>query len=199
MAPRTLYVTEREEWRAWLKANHAQVTEIWLIYYKKHTGQSSIPYNVAVEEALCFGWIDSTAKRIDDASFMQRFTPRRDTGNWSEPNKTRARRLIAERRMTEAGLSKISEAVLAELARPPAPRVKKRLVVPGYFKKAIAEDPQAWENFNKLAPTYRRHYVEWVAAAKRDETRAKRLRKARELLAKNEKLGIKRIDSNEKP
>ena len=76
MAPQTLYVTDREEWRAWLQANYAQVSEIWIIYYKKHTRQPSIPYDVAVEEALCFGWIDSIVKRVDDARYMQRFTPR---------------------------------------------------------------------------------------------------------------------------
>ena len=191
MAPQTLYVTDREEWRAWLQANCAQVSEIWLIYYKKHTGQPSIPYDVAVEEALCFGWIDSTTKRIDDARFMQRFTPRKDTGNWSEPNKARVRRLIAERRMTEAGLSKIGDEVLAELARPQAPRAKKSLVVPSYFKKALATDKRAWENFNKLAPSYRRKYVEWVASAKREETRTKRLQELQDRLSKNKNLGMK--------
>ena len=191
MAPQTLYVTDREEWRAWLQANYAQVSEIWIIYYKKHTLQPSIPYDVAVEEALCFGWIDSIVKRVDDARFMQRFTPRKDTGNWSEPNKVRVRKLIAERRMTEAGLSKISAEVLAECARPQAPRTKKVLVVPPYFKKALAADKRAWENFNKLAPSYKRQYVEWVASARREETRAKRLEETKELLSQNKKLGMK--------
>lgn len=191
MAPQTLYVTGREEWRAWLQANHAQVSEIWIIYYKKHTRQPSIPYDVAVEEALCFGWIDSTAKRIDDARYMQRFTPRKDITNWSEPNKVRVRKLIAERRMTEAGLSKISAEVIAECARSQAPRTKKVLVVPPYFKKALAADKRAWENFNKLAPSYKRQYIEWVASAKREETRAKRLEETKELLSQNKKLGMK--------
>jgi uncharacterized protein YdeI (YjbR/CyaY-like superfamily) len=191
MAPQTLYVTDREEWRAWLQANYAQVSEIWIIYYKKHTCQPSIPYDIAVEEALCFGWIDSTAKRIDDARYMQRFTPRKDITNWSEPNKVRVRKLIAERRMTEAGLSKISAEVLAECAQPQAPRTKKVLAVPPYFKKALAADKRAWENFNKLAPSYKRQYVEWVASAKREETRAKRLEETKELLSQNKKLGMK--------
>ena len=191
MTPQTLYVTDREEWRAWLQANYAQVSEIWLIYYKKHTGQPSIPYDIAVEEALCFGWIDSTVKRIDDATYKQRFTPRKDTSNWSDPNKERVRRLIAERRMTDAGLSKISDEVLAECARPQAPRAKKSVVVPGYFKKALATDKRAWENFNKLAQSSRRKYVEWVASAKREETRMKRLQELKELLSKNEKRGMK--------
>ena len=191
MAPQTLYVTDREEWRAWLEANYARVSEIWLIYYKKHTGRPSIPYEVAVEEALCFGWIDSTVKRIDDAKYMQRFTPRKDASNWSEPNKARVRRLIADRRMTEAGLSKISDEVLAECARPQASGAKKDVEVPGYFKKAVAADRQAWENFNKLAPSYRKQYVGWVASAKREETRQKRLQEVKELLSKNKKPGMK--------
>ncbi len=192
MTPLTLYVTDREEWRVWLQANYAQVSEIWLIYYKKHTGQPSIPYDVAVEEALCFGWINSIAKRIDDDRYMQKFTPRKDISNWSEPNKARLRRLIAERRMTEAGLLKISEEVLAELERPQTARAKKEEVdVPGYFKKALAADGNAWENFKKLSPSYRRKYVEWVASAKREETRMRRLQEIKERLSKNKKLGMK--------
>jgi uncharacterized protein YdeI (YjbR/CyaY-like superfamily) len=104
---KTLYVTNRDEWRAWLEENHATEPEIWLVYYKKHTSQPTIPYEDAVEEALCFGWIDSTAKRIDDEKYAQRFTPRKDHKNWSEPNKQRVRKLIQAGRMTPAGLARI--------------------------------------------------------------------------------------------
>ena len=82
-----LYVTNREDWRAWLEQNHATEKEVWLLYYKKHTGKPTIPYDDAVEEALCFGWIDSTVKRIDDEKYTQKFTPRNDRSVWSESNK----------------------------------------------------------------------------------------------------------------
>jgi uncharacterized protein YdeI (YjbR/CyaY-like superfamily) len=186
-ALQTLYVTDRDEWRRWLQANYAVESEVWLIYFKKHTGKPSIPYGVAVEEALCFGWIDSTVKTIDDEKYMQRFTPRKDKSNWSEPNKVRVRRLIAERRMTAAGLAKISAEVLAQEspARPQA------VAVPQFFIEGLRANKRAWENFNKLAPSYRRQYVEWVMSAQREETRRKRLKEAKERLSMNKKPGMK--------
>lgn len=193
--PQTLYVANRDDWRRWLQANHAVESEVWLIYFKKHTGQPSIPYDVAVEEALCFGWIDSTVRTIDDERYMQRFTPRKDKSNWSELNKSRVRRLVAERRMTEAGLAKISPEALAEaLAEQPPARTGARaseVEVPQYFIEAVSTNKRAWENFNRLAPSYRRQYVEWVMSAKREDTRRKRLKEAKERLSKNEKLGMK--------
>jgi uncharacterized protein YdeI (YjbR/CyaY-like superfamily) len=193
--PQTLYVANRDDWRSWLQANHAIASEVWLIYFKKHTGQPSIPYDVAVEEALCFGWIDSTVRTIDDKRYMQRFTPRKDKSNWSELNKSRVRRLVAERRMTEAGLAKISAEALAEaLAEQPPARKDARasgVEVPQYFIEAVRTNKRAWENFNRLAPSYRRQYVEWVMSAKREDTRRKRLKEAKERLSKNEKLGMK--------
>ncbi|OGK25341.1 hypothetical protein A3C25_06180 [Candidatus Roizmanbacteria bacterium RIFCSPHIGHO2_02_FULL_38_11] len=101
---KTLYIKNREEWRRWLEKNHKKEPEIWLVYYKKHTKKSSIPYNDAVEEALCFGWIDSTVKGIDGEKYAQRFSPRKPKSNWSEPNKERIERLIKEGKMTPAGL-----------------------------------------------------------------------------------------------
>src|SRR5262249_22114913 len=111
---KTLYVTSREEWRAWLTKHYQSETEVWLIYYKKHTGQPRISYDHAVEEALCFGWVDSIVKTIDDEKFAQKFTPRRDWTKWSGLNQRRLRKLIREGRMTEAGLAKIDLATLGE-------------------------------------------------------------------------------------
>jgi len=99
-----LYVKNREAWREWLINHHAARKEIWLVYYKKHTGKSRIPYDHAVEEALCFGWIDSTVKRVDDEIYVQRFTPRKKNSNWSDLNKKRARNLIKSGKMTDAGM-----------------------------------------------------------------------------------------------
>ncbi len=101
----TLYVTARQEFRAWLEAFHTSRTEIWLVQYKKATGKPSLPYVEAVEEAICFGWIDGFEKGMDAERYAIRFTPRRPKSNWTETNKERARRLIADGRMTESGLA----------------------------------------------------------------------------------------------
>ena len=111
---KTIYVTDRKQWRDWLSENYSSASDIWLIQYKKKSGKASIPYSDAVEEALCFGWIDSIEKRMDDERFALRFTPRRPRSNWSQSNKERVRRLVAEGRMTIAGL-----AAAADILQPP--------------------------------------------------------------------------------
>ena len=187
--PKTLYVADRRAWRAWLEENYARETEVWLVYYKKHTNRPRIPYDDAVEEALCFGWIDSTVRRLDEERFLQRFTPRKDTSNWSESNRRRLRKLVAEGRMTEAGLSKIAEGVLDA---PPAPKPPKReLEVPAFITDALAKKRKALENFNGLAPSYRREFVAWITDAKREETREKRLKESVRLLSEGKRLGMK--------
>lgn len=105
----TFYAKNRTEWRKWLAANYDRAPEIWLIGYKKHTGVTCVPYDDAVEEALCFGWIDSIEKRLDDDRTAQRYSPRRPKSSLSESNVARARRMIAEGKMTPAGLAKIQE------------------------------------------------------------------------------------------
>src|SRR6267143_860793 len=186
----TLYVTSREEWRAWLTKHHQSETEVWLIYYKKHTGQPRISYDHAVEEALCFGWVDSIVKRIDDEKFAQKFTPRRDCTKWSALNKRRLRKLIREGRMTERGLAKIDLVILGE--EPQAKQSKGDLDdIPGFVQQALMANAKAWENFRKLAPSYRRHYIGWIMHAAKEETRERRLREAVSLLEQNKKLGLK--------
>jgi uncharacterized protein YdeI (YjbR/CyaY-like superfamily) len=106
----TLYITDRNDWRNWLKINHESVNEIWLIYYKKHTGKKRIPYNDAVEEALCFGWIDTTVRKVDDEIYMQKYLPGKKYSKWSEINKKRAEKMISEGKMTQAGQEKIDSA-----------------------------------------------------------------------------------------
>lgn len=103
----TLYVTNPEDFRKWLKENHKSKQEIWLIQYKKATKKPSVNYVDAVEEALCFGWIDGTQKSMDAERYALRFSPRRPKSNWTETNKERARRLIAEGKMTEAGFASL--------------------------------------------------------------------------------------------
>jgi uncharacterized protein YdeI (YjbR/CyaY-like superfamily) len=186
---KTLYVTSRDEWRAWLANHHASESEIWLIYYKVHSGQPRIPYEDAVEEALCFGWIDSIVKRIDVQRYAQKFTPRRDCSTWSKSNIERARRLISEGRMTEVGLAKIDLAALGE-----EPRAKQGVHqhdIPGFVKQALMASPRAWKRFESLAASYRRNYIRWVMDAKREVTRERRLREVISVLEQNKKLGLK--------
>lgn len=188
---KTLYVTSRDEWRAWLEKNHEAEKEVWLIYYKKHTNQPRIPYDDAVEEALCFGWIDSIVQKIDDERYAQKFTPRKSSSKWSESNKRRIRKLLKEGKLTQAGLAKISEGVLKTEEGSKSARKTKELVIPSYLSEALRANKKAWENFNNLPPSYRRQYVGWIATAKKEETRKKRIREAIELLARNEKLGMR--------
>src|SRR5215217_7041266 len=155
--PKTLYVRDRAAWRAWLEDNHATEREVWLVYYKKHTKRPRVPYDHAVEEALCFGWIDSIVRRLDDDSYLQKFTPRRNKSNWCESNVKRARRLITEGRMTKAGFDAIAEGAL-DVEFAPKPE-SEEIEVPGFVSDALKKTPRAFENFNALAPSYRREYV----------------------------------------
>jgi len=102
---------DRESWRAWLAENHTSTKFVWVLFTKKHTGEPCMSYEESVEEALCFGWIDSTVKRIDDRMYARKFTPRTDYENWSELNKRRVEKCIREGRMTAAGLAKIGQSV----------------------------------------------------------------------------------------
>src|SRR2546423_2087867 len=134
----TLYVTNRKDWRAWLRENHARENEVWLIYYKKHTGQPRIPYDDAVEEALCYGWIDSLVQRMDDARTAQRFSPRRPKSNLSETNRERARRLIKSKKMTRFGLEKIKA------------QLDEKYVHAEDVIAALKQDARTWRNFQRF-------------------------------------------------
>src|SRR5262249_55806680 len=142
-----------------------------------------IPYEHAVEEALCFGWIDSIVKKIDDDKFAQKFTPRRDSTRWSALNRRRMRKLIQEGRMTEAGLARIDPGILGE--EPQAKQSKGELDVPRFLKQALKASPKAWESFERLAPSHRKQYITWIMDAKKEETRERRLREAVALLAQD--------------
>jgi len=187
----TLYITDRDDWRAWLEKNYDTKKEVWLIYYKKHTGKPKIPYDDAVEEALCFGWIDSNVKRLDDEKFAQKFTPRREKSKWSELNKKRVRKMIREGRMAKAGLAKFKEIKKNNKKELKAKPAMKKLIIPSDLKKALLGNKKAWENFNHLAPSYKKQYIGWITSAKKEETKKKHLKEAIELLSQNKKLGMK--------
>ncbi len=185
----TLTVQTRQQWRDWLEQHHQSESEVWLIFYKAHTGKPCISYDESVEEALCFGWIDSIIQKIDEDRYGQKFTPRKNTAKWSESNQRRVARLIREGRMTEAGLAKIPDpAAFSEEARAQKP---KEIVVPAYIEEELKKHPLAWENFRMMAPSYRRVYISWISDARKQETIDRRLKEAVERLEKNLPLGMK--------
>jgi len=164
----------KTEWREWLDKHHATETEIWVVYYKKHCGKESMQYEEAVEEALCYGWIDSKVKRIDDEKYMQKYTPRQDKSNWSKSNKKRVKRLIEEGRMAQAGITMVEIAKqngswnrLDDIEAVP--------VIPEDLGDALAENALAKNNFENFAPSYQKQYLWWLKSAKKIETRNRRL------------------------
>lgn len=186
----TLYVSTRAAWRAWLARHHASATEVWLIYPKKGSKRPRIPYAEAVEEAICFGWIDSLVQRIDDECFAQKFTPRKNTNKWSALNTARLRRMIKSGRMTTAGMAVIGDAL--ERGRPAEKSTSQRSSdVPDEIEARLKRHPRAWEFFQSLAPSYRRHFVMWITAAKREETRERRIHESIQTLERHERLGLK--------
>ena len=158
---KTLYVKNRKGWRAWLKKHHKTAPEIWLLYYKKGSGKPRISYDEAVLEALAFGWIDSTAKKIDEERFAQRFSPRRKTSQLSQMNKERVRELIAQKKMTKAGL-----AAIAHVYDPKTDKKEKFTMPPGILK-ALKADKDAWKNFQKMPGSYKRIRVAYIESRKR--------------------------------
>ena len=185
---RTFQATDRKTWRSWLNKNHATEREVWVVFPKAWTGKQCMSYDDAVEEALCHGWIDGIIQRVNDKSYARKFTPRTNTLKWSELNKRRVAKLIQEGRMTGAGLAKIGYSD-PEQTRPKVRR--KPLPVPGFMETALRAKQKAWENFERLAPSYQRNYVGWITAARREDTRQKRLEEAIQLLSENKKLGLK--------
>lgn len=185
-----LYVTDRDKWREWLSENHAAEAGIWLIFYKKETSMPTIAYEAAVEEAICFGWIDSIIKKIDAAKYARKFTPRTDKSKWSPLNKKRANKMIKEGRMTEVGLAKIKAAKKTGLWDKDA-RPQISFDIPPEFAKALARNKKAKESFDKLAPSYRKYYIGWIAMAKRPETKKRRIHESIALLEQGKKLGLK--------
>jgi uncharacterized protein YdeI (YjbR/CyaY-like superfamily) len=184
----TFTAPDRASWREWLSDHGPSETEIWLVYYKAGTGKITISYEESLEEALCFGWVDSLIQKIDEQKYARKFTPRKPGSKWSELNKHLVAKLIKEGRMTETGLVKVDFPLEeAASARPKRPD----LALPDWFKVGLMTSPKAWENFCKLPPSHRRNYILWVSEAKREETRQKRIKEAIGRLEKNERLGLK--------
>jgi len=183
---KTLYVTNRKDWRLWLKKNYNKEKEIWLVYYRKSSGKPRISYNDSVEEALCYGWIDSILRPIDEEKFVQRFSPRRPNSNLSEMNKERIRRLIRKKKMTSIGLKAVSHAF--DKNNDP------KLVVALDILKALKNNEQAWKNFQKFSEGYKKVRIGYIEDV-RDydkEMFKNRLNNFIKMTAKNKKFGMVR-------
>jgi len=185
-----VYVKTRKEWREWLNKNHNKSSGIWLVFYKKHTGKSTLEYDEAVEEALCFGWIDSIIKKIDDEKYLRKLTPRKSDSRWSELNKKRITKLKNQGLMTEAGIAKVEEAKASGVWNKPD-RSQISIDIPKELESALAKNKKARSFFDQLAPSYQKQYIGWITVAKRQETKERRLRESIALLEQGEKLGMK--------
>ena len=171
---KTIFCKNRDEWRAWLEQNHAIEKDIWLIYYKKHTKKETIFQSEAVDEALCFGWIDSTAKTIDDETYMQRYSPRKAKSVWSLVNKNKVKRLFEEKKMTQAGILTVKMA--KENGQwEEAYSLKDKVEMPIELEQALKSNQLAFENFYKFSQSNQQNYIRWVVKAKRAETIRKRI------------------------
>jgi uncharacterized protein YdeI (YjbR/CyaY-like superfamily) len=180
----------RKQWRAWLKRNHLRASEVWLVLHKGRAAASTLTYNDAVEEALCFGWIDGVRRSLDESRYVHRMSPRRTGSQWSERNKARAERMLDAGLIAPSGLAAIEEAKRngnwsAPVHRPPA------LPMPEELESRLKENKAAAAAFAALPPSHRRQYTDWVASAKREETRDRRIAEALRLLTRGAKLGMR--------
>jgi uncharacterized protein YdeI (YjbR/CyaY-like superfamily) len=185
---KTLRVKTLDQWRDWLDEHHASESEVWLVFYKQETGVASIEYEDALDEALCFGWVDSLVKRLDDRRFARKFTPRRPESRWSTKNRQRYDALKADGRLKPAGIKRppTNRGYGPRPARLPMPRT-----LPAYIQAALRKRPAALHHFESLPPSQRRRYLAWIESAKREETKARRLNEAIGLLADGKVLGLK--------
>jgi uncharacterized protein YdeI (YjbR/CyaY-like superfamily) len=180
----TLDVRARADWRRWLARHHASSPGIWLLRHKQHTGVESMAYEDLVCEALCFGWVDSLIKRVDDNHYAIKVTPRKPASKWSDVNRKRWKQLKAAGLLEAPGLA-AAPTGNSYAPRPPIPKL------PAYVAKALKTNLKAWQHFQALAPTYRRDFVVWIHTAKRPETRERRIRESIELLTAGKRLGLR--------
>ncbi|MEW6083913.1 MAG: YdeI/OmpD-associated family protein [Chloroflexota bacterium] len=180
---KTLYVTSRKNWRNWLKQNYKTENDIWLVYPRKATGKPRIEYNDAVEEALCFGWIDSIIKKLDDESTVQRFSPRKPKTSYSQANIERLRSLVAKKKVVKEVVESLGDIL------------NKEFVIPSDILKAIKANKEAWKNFQKFSDSYKRIRIAFIHGARhRPEEFKKRLRYFIEMTEKNKMFGFGGIE-----
>ena len=180
---KTFYASDRREWRRWLRENHRTEAEIWFVFYRKHTGKPSVSYNDAVEEALCYGWIDSIVRKVDDDRYAQRFSPRKPKSAFSEMNRQRVDKLVKQKKMTKAGLEAIAHAYTPTTSG-------RRFIVPPDILKALKADPDVWKNYSRFPAPYRQIRIAYIEGArKRPEEFRKRLRHFLQMTAQNKRFG----------
>ena len=182
---KSFYPATRNEWRSWLQKNHNKEMGVWLICYNKSSGKPSLTYNDTVEEALCFGWIDSIKNKIDEHSSKQFFSPRNPKSAWSKLNKTRIKKLIKESLMHESGLVKIKAAkkngtwtTLDSI---------ENLIMPPPLAKAIGKNKKAFQHFEAFPPSVKKGIYFWIQSAKTPETLNKRILETVTLAAENKR------------
>lgn len=181
--PNSVHPLSREEWRGWLEQHHTRTEGVWLISYKKAAGKPRVDYEEAVEEALCFGWVDSKGKKLDEERSLLWFAPRKPRSGWSRPNQQRIERLIAAGRMAPAGLAKV-EAAKADGSWNALDAVE-ALEVPLDLEQAFAAFPEARRYWDAFPRSVKRGILEWISTAKRPETRAKRIEETARLATEN--------------
>jgi uncharacterized protein YdeI (YjbR/CyaY-like superfamily) len=182
---RTLHITSRRKWREWLRKHYRTENEIWLVYYKKATGKPRIEYNDAVEEALCFGWIDSIVKSLDEERSAQRFSARKPKSKYSPANKERLRKLLKQRKVIKA----VRE-TLGDIAG-------EKFEVPKDILKAIKENKEAWRHFQNFSSAYKRIRIGFIEGARnRPEEFEKRLRYFIKMTEKNKQYGFGGIEKH---
>jgi uncharacterized protein YdeI (YjbR/CyaY-like superfamily) len=169
------FFAEPADFRAWLEENHEHASELWVGFHKKATGRPSITWPEAVDEALCFGWIDGIRRSLGGESYMIRFTPRKQRSTWSAVNIARVKELVAEGRMRPAGLAAF-EARSEDRSAIYAYEQRHEARLTPDQERAFRANPRAWEFFQAQPPWYRKNTLWWVVSAKREETRARRLR-----------------------
>ena len=171
---RPTFFADPSQFRAWLEEHHHRAAELWVGFHKKGSGKPSITWPEAVDQALCFGWIDGLRKSVDDDSYMNRFTPRTARSTWSAVNVKRATELIAQGLMQPAGL-KAFEARADDRSAIYSYEQRKTAELDAAQKKQFQKNRKAWEFFQAQPPGYRRSAAHWVVSAKREETQARRL------------------------
>src|SRR5438874_10384034 len=177
-----LDVQSREQWREWLRTHHDAESGIWLVFHKR---RARVSYEDAVAEALCFGWIDSLVKRLDDDRYARKFTPRKPDSRWSTMNRRRYADLKARGLLEAPGLERAPTKRSGDAPRPSL------AAIPTYIEKELKANARVWAFFEGLAPSCRRAYIGWIDSAKKEETKEKRLREAIGMMAAGKKLGLK--------
>ena len=186
---KTLYCKTIQEWRSWLKENHDRASVIWLIFYKKETRKPSVSYPDALDEALCYGWIDSLIKKFDEEKYARKFTPRKLESKWSDINKAKVEKLIVANRITQWGMAKINAAKENGMWDKPD-RLEIGSEIPEELHSALRSEPEAKAFFDALAPSQRKRYIGWIVTAKRPETKTNRIKKSVKMLKGKQKLGL---------